>query len=308
MDISILASPGKKEGRNAVDAYVEELAQLRDEGFTRAWSTQLPWETDLLTVLAVALREVDTIEVGTGVMPIQIQHPMLLAQRALTVNLIAGGRLLLGIGMSHRTVTENMWGMPWDKSVRRLNEYLDGLLPLLAGDTVEAAGETVTTRGRVKVRGASAPPVYIAALGPKLLAVAGARSAGTLTWMTGPRTLRDHIAPALRAAVSEAGRAAGSAKVAAVLPVSVTDDVDTARAQAAEQFGMYGHMPSYRAMLDREGFAEPADAALIGDEMVVSQRLDELRDAGVDEFVAAVYDPSPEGRARTRALMQQWVS
>src|SRR5262245_49193971 len=86
MDISILASPVKQEGRNTVDAYVAELALLQEEGFTRAWSTQLPWDADLLTVLAVALREVDGIEVGTGVLPIQIQHPMQLAQRALTVN------------------------------------------------------------------------------------------------------------------------------------------------------------------------------------------------------------------------------
>jgi alkanesulfonate monooxygenase SsuD/methylene tetrahydromethanopterin reductase-like flavin-dependent oxidoreductase (luciferase family) len=85
-------------------------------------------------VLAVALREVDTIEVATGVMPIQVQHPMHLAQRALTVSLIGGGRFILGLGMSHRMVTEEMWGISWDKPVRRLSEYLDGLLPLLAGN------------------------------------------------------------------------------------------------------------------------------------------------------------------------------
>ena len=93
-------------------------------------------------------------------------------------------------------------------------------------------------------------------------------------------------------------------RVAASLPVSVTDDVAAARARAAEEFAMYGQLPSYRAMLDREGYAGPEDAAIIGDENTVSDRLDELAKAGVDEFAAVTFDPSAEGRARTRALLR----
>jgi 5,10-methylenetetrahydromethanopterin reductase len=304
MRVSILSYLNDGAQRSPVDVYVEELAQLREEGFRRVWTPQMPFETDLLSVLAVAFREVDEIEVATGVLPIQIQHPMHLAQRALTTNLIAGGRFALGLGMSHRTVTEGMWGISWDKSVRRLNEYLDGLLPLLAGEGVNAVGETVTTRGALRIPNVPPPPVYIAALGPQMLRLAGRRSAGTLTWMTGPRTLAGHIGPTLRDAAAEAGRPEGAVQVAAALPVSVTDDVDRALAQAAEQFAMYGHLPSYRAMLDREGFAGPEDAALIGDEKTVLERIDEIRAAGVDEFVAIPFDPSAEGRARTRAVLR----
>ena len=68
-----------------------------------------------------------------------------------------------------------MWGIPWDKPVRRLGEYLDGLLPLLDGKDADATGETVTTRGAVSVPDAPAPPVYIAALGPQGLLVNVAR-------------------------------------------------------------------------------------------------------------------------------------
>ncbi|MGH3967747.1 MAG: LLM class flavin-dependent oxidoreductase, partial [Mycobacterium sp.] len=100
-------------GRSPVDATVDNLARLRDEGFRRVWLTQLPYEPDLLTVLAVALREVDRVEVATGVIPIQNQHPMLLAQRALTLSMIGGGRFILGLGMTHQAVTEGMWGIPW---------------------------------------------------------------------------------------------------------------------------------------------------------------------------------------------------
>jgi 5,10-methylenetetrahydromethanopterin reductase len=305
MRISLLSG---LNNASPVESCVRELAEARDEGFGRLWMTQMPYDADLLTVLAVALREVPDIEVATGVVPIQNQHPALMAQRALTLNIIGDGRFTLGIGVTHRAVTEGMWGISWDKSVKRLSEYLDGLLPLLAKEPADASGELVTTRGALQLPSAPTPDVYVAALGPQMLRVAGRRTAGTITWMTGPKTLREHIGPTLRGAAADAGRAEGSVAVAAALPVSVTDDIDAARALAAQQFAMYGHLPSYRAMLDREGYAGPQDAALIGDEATVKQHLDELREGGVDEFVAIPFDPSPEVGQRTRACLRAWES
>jgi 5,10-methylenetetrahydromethanopterin reductase len=304
MQISMFGQLSDAGVGNPIDACVQNLAMLREEGFGRVWMSQMPYEPDLLTVLAVALREVADIEVATGVVPIQNQHPMQMAQRALTVSLISHGRLILGLGMTHQAVTEGMWGIPWDKPVRRLNEFLDGLLPLLAGEPADATGQLVTTRGALMIAGAPRPDVYIAALGPQLLKIAGRRTAGTCTWMTGPRTLADHVTPTLRQAAADAGRPEDSVRVVAALPVSVTDDVDAARKQAAEQFAVYGVLPSYRAMLDREGYAGPADAAIIGDEATVKDRLAELSAAGVDEYVAATFDTSQEGRARTRAALR----
>ncbi|HEX9831747.1 MAG TPA: TIGR03564 family F420-dependent LLM class oxidoreductase [Mycobacterium sp.] len=302
MSVSIVGlSTGGPAG---VDALVRNLAKLRDEGFRRVWMAQLPYDADLPIALGIALREVDGIEVGSAVIPIQVQHPMQLAQRALTLTLVGDGRFSLGIGMSHRMVTEGVWGISWDRAVRQMREYLDGLQPLLAGQPADATGEFWTTRGALQIPGAPEPDVYIAALGPQMLRLAGRRTAGTLTWMTGPKTLAEHIVPTLRGAAVEAGRPESAVRVAASLPVSVTDDVRGARRQAAEEFAIYGSLPSYRAMLDREGYAGPEDAAIIGDEQTVSERLDELSAAGVDEFTASVFDASPEARARTRALLR----
>jgi alkanesulfonate monooxygenase SsuD/methylene tetrahydromethanopterin reductase-like flavin-dependent oxidoreductase (luciferase family) len=185
-----------------------------------------------------------------------------------------------------------------------MREYLDGLQPLLAGEAVNAVGETVTVRGALQIPGAPTPEVYLAALGPLMLKLAGRRTSGTLTWMCGPKTLGEHIGPTMRDAAAEAGRPEGAVRVVAGLPISVTDDVAGARAQAAEQFGNYGTLPAYRAMLDREGYANAEDAAIIGDEKTVSGRLDELAAIGVDEFSAVVFDASPEVRERTRALLR----
>jgi 5,10-methylenetetrahydromethanopterin reductase len=290
-------------GTSPIDSIVKALAKLRDEGVRRVWMAQMPTDGDLLTVLAVAMREVDRIEAGSAVLPIQNQHPMLLAQRALTLNSIAGGRFILGLGLTHQAVAEGMWGIPYDKPVRRMREYLDALQPLLAGQAVNAVGETVTARGALQISGAPEPEVYLAALGPQMLKLCGRRTAGTLTWMCGPKTLGEHIGPTLRAAAEEAGRPPTAVRVVAGLPISVTDDVAGARAQASEQFGNYGSLPAYRAMLDREGYANPEDAAIIGDEKTVSDRLDELAALGVDEVSAVAFDTAPEVRERTRALL-----
>jgi 5,10-methylenetetrahydromethanopterin reductase len=305
MRISLIAGLNNK---SPLDTCIHDLSQARDEGFGRVWLTQMPYDVDLLTVLAAAVREVPDIEVASGVIPIQNQHPMLMAQRALTLNMIANGRFTLGVGVTHRMVTEGMWGISWDRSVRRLSEYLDGLLPLLAGEAADATGELVTTRGALQISGAPTPQVYVAALGPQMLRVTGRRTAGTVTWMTGPKTLGEHTGRALRAAAAEAGRPEGSVSLAAALPVSVTDDVGAVRSLAAQQFAMYGQLPSYQAMLAREGYAGPEDAALIGDEDEVFARLDDIRAAGVDEFAAITFDPSPEGRERSRACLRAWES
>src|SRR5436190_23332184 len=233
--VKLLSDTG---GDSPVDATVRKLAELRAEGFRRVWMAQLPYDPDLMTILAVVLREVDTIEVGTGVVPIQVQHPTQLAQRALTLNAIAGGRFTLGLGLSHRMVTEQMWGISYDKPLRRMREYLDGLLPLLSGQAADAVGETVTTRGSLQIPGAPTPDVYLAALGPQMLRLAGRRTAGTLTWMTGPKTLAEHVGPTLRDAAAEAGRPETAVRVAASLTVSVTDEIAGARARAAEEFAV----------------------------------------------------------------------
>ena len=300
MRISLFGFLGDGDGASPVDGYVERLRVARDEGFTRVWSPQMPQDPDLLVTLAVALREVEGVEVGTGVLPIQRQHPMALAQQALTVSLLSGGRLRLGLGLSHRPVVERVWGLPFDMPVRRMGEYLDALLPLLHGDPVDASGQTVSAHGRLAIPGAPVPPVYLAALGPQMLRLAGRRAAGTITWMTGPRTLTEHVVPTLRGAAVEAGR---SVEVVSALPVCVTDDTAAARELAARQFAIYGKLPSYRAMLDREGWPGPQDAALVGDEATVSARLEEMAAAGADEFVAIPFG-SGDDQARSRALLR----
>jgi 5,10-methylenetetrahydromethanopterin reductase len=133
-----------------------------------------------------------------------------------------------------------------------------------------------------------------------MLNIAGRMAEGTITWMTGPVTIEEHIAPTINAAAAEAGRPVPQIGVG--LPICVTDDVDGARAKAAEVFAVYGHLPSYRAMLDREGVAGPADVAIVGTSSEVASQVGRLADIGATDFCGAPFGTSEEIRASIDTL------
>ena len=281
-----------------VDAAVREVRTAADQGFGSFWMPQI-FGLDALTTMAVIAREVPEIKLGTGVVPIYRQHPMALAQQALTVSQVGNGRLALGIGLSHQVVVESLWGLSYDRPLRYMREYLAALMPLLNGDQCSASGEVVTAVGAVDVA-APVPELLIAALGPRMLELAGQVTDGTVTWMVGPKTLADHIAPTITRAASAAGRP--PPQVAVSLPVCVTDDPDGARERAAAEFLMYGTLPSYRAMMDREGVNGPEDLALIGSADQVAERLGAVADAGATTFAASEFG-TPDELAATRELL-----
>ena len=181
---------------------------------------------------------------------------------------------------------------------------LPARLPLLDGQQASFRGETVRADIGLSTPRPGRVPVLLAALAPQMLRLAGQRTDGTVLWMTGTATVRDYIVPSIRAAAEAAGRS--SPRVVCILPVCVTDDPDGARARANRVFAIYGQLPSYRAMLDREGAAQPGDVVLTGDEDAVAAQITALAEAGVTDFVAAEYSRGEE-QARTRALLKSLI-
>ena len=287
-------------GTGDVDGYIDAAGTARDEGFASYWVSQI-FSHDALTLLAVIGREVPDIELGTAVVPTYPRHPMVLAGQALTTNAAAGGRLVLGIGLSHQIVIEGMWGYSFDKPARHMREYLSALMPLLRGEGISVEGQTLTARGQVTVPGSSPMPVVLAALAPRMLELAGSVADGTLTWCTGPATLESHVIPSINAAADKAGRDAP--RVIAGLPVCVTDDKDAARERIAKALAIYPTLPSYKAMLDKEGVANPADIGLIGSEDEVLTGVERLAKVGVTDFAASEMPANDDERARTSAAL-----
>jgi 5,10-methylenetetrahydromethanopterin reductase len=280
-----------------LDSAVAGVRQAKELGFASAWFTQM-FSFDAVTMCALVGREVDGIEVGTAVTPVYGRHPVNLAMQAMTASLATGGRFNLGIGLSHQMVIEGMLGLSYDKPARYMHEYLSALVPLLREGSVQVEGSVVTAKAPVDGMGATPPPVLVAALGPKMLQITGELADGTVTWMTGPKTLADHIVPTITKA------AAGTPRVVAALRTVVTNDVEDARNRTGEAVAFYGMLPSYRAMLDREGAAEPKDVSIVGDEEHVASVIRGLADIGVTDFVA-VPAGTDEELARTRALLSE---
>jgi F420-dependent oxidoreductase-like protein len=270
-----------------------EITAQAQAGFSSVWASQaLGWDA-LITL--TALSRIPGISLGTAVVPTPQRHPLTLASQALSVQAATGNRLTLGIGAGIGVMVQNMFGLPVDRPVRRMREYLEVLGPLLRGESVSHQGETVTAVGTVQVPGAQPPPVLLAALGPAMLRLAGELTDGTVTWMTGPRTLAGHIVPTI-------SKTARSPRIVAGLLSCVTNDEAGVRARIGTEFAMAGQVREYRAMFDREGVAGPQDVAVVGTEDDVARQLERLRDAGVTEFMAAPYGTREEQERTTKVL------
>ena len=296
---------GADGGRGDLDAIVASAKQVESAGLDNLWMANI-FSFDAIGTLAVVGREVPRIGLGTAVTPTYPRHPTALAQQALTTAAATGNRFTLGIGLSHKVVIENMLGFSYDKPARHMREYLDVLMPLLRGEAVNYDGEQYRVHGlQLAIPGADPVPTVVAALGPVMLRLAGEFTDGTNTWMVGPKTMENHIVKRLTSAADAAGRAAP--RVVGGVPIVLTNQPDAARETIATTLTMYGQLPSYRAMLDREGVDGPADIAIVGDENALRGEIDRFRNAGVTDFNAAIMNVEDGAYDRTLEFLSSLV-
>jgi 5,10-methylenetetrahydromethanopterin reductase len=290
-------------GHTTVAAVTGAVRDAAAAGFDAIWLPQT-LSVDALAALAVAASHVPDIHLGTAVVPLQGRHPFPLAQQALTASDAAGpGRFTLGVGVTHAFVSETFYGFPYRDAVALCREELQALHGLLGPDRrVSIAGKFVVAEVAITMP-APSPSIVVAALGPKMLELAGALSDGTVTWMTGPRTLRTRIVPAISEAAARAERPAP--RVIAGLPVSVTSDVTAARDAVRPRIQAAAQMPSYKRQLELEGIDDVAELAIVGDADQVLESISALAEAGVTELMADVFG-SPEEQDRTRDVLRRF--
>lgn len=290
-------------GPNAnLAAHIDSAKKAEADGFDSVWMANI-FGLDAISTLGFAGRETNRIKLGTAVTPTYPRHPTAIAQQALTTAAACDDRFVLGIGLSHKVVIENMLGQSYDKPARHMKEYLSVLAPLLRGETVYFNGEQYRVNG-LGINFADRPdvPLVVAALGSIMLDLTGRLADGTITWMTGPATLESHIIPRINKGAAAEGKPQPSVIVG--MPIVLTNDEDGARNFIGQTLAMYGQLPSYRAMLDKEGAAGPADLAMVGDEATLRTGLARLRDIGVTDFGAAISASDPETYARTEAFLK----
>ncbi len=297
------------DNTQTLDGQIQQIVQAEQDGFDQCWSLHfLQAAFDSLTVIALAGQRTQRIQMGTSVIPIYAFHPQALAGHALTAQVACGGRLILGLGASHRPAVENVLGLSYDRPARHMREFLSVLQALVQQGQVDFSGEVFRVKANLRVPGATPFPVMIAALAPAMLKLAGKMADGTITWMAGPKTLETHIVPRLQEAAAGAGR--GPLRVCAALPVCVTDEAIEARLKAGQQFYNYGQMPNYRRLLDIEGVAGPEGVAIVGNETEVEQQLRHLASIGVTDFAAIIFpvgDDALTSKARTWSLLKSLI-
>ena len=291
-----------------VDQIVRQVERAENDGFSSIWFASAA-AGDPLAAMAVAGRATSTIEMGTGVLVTYACHPTLQASRAVaTADAMGGpGRFTLGLGPSHQPVIQHMFGLSYDTPGRHTDEYIQIVTALLRGGSVSFAGNEFRVNAMTPLPTDGAQiPVLVAALGPRLLRVAGEHAEGTITWMANATAIETHVAPRIRKGASSAGRP--DPRIVVGLPVAVHDDVDEARGVAAEQFAMYGTLPNYQRILERGKADGPGAAAIVGDESAVAAQIAALFEAGASDVWAAPFpvgDDRSASRARTRALLME---
>ena len=284
----------------SVPGIVERAQEAEALGLDSAWVAQIC--VDAIAASTAVGMATSRIEIGTAVVPTYPRHPYATGQAAATAQSACDGRFTLGIGLSHQMVIEGLFGLSFDKPIGHLREYLEVLGPLSRGEEPQFDGQHYRAHGNGFMYATEKPyDVLIAALGPKMLRLTGERAGGTITWAAGLKTLDSHIGPSLRAAAEAAGRPAP--RLVAGMPVVLTADRDLARERTVQTFGHYAGVPSYRAMLDREGAQGIEDIAILGDEAEIRAGLGRLEDAGVTDVCLFPYDAEEGSGRRTLELL-----
>ncbi|MFJ3673251.1 LLM class F420-dependent oxidoreductase [Streptomyces sp. NPDC090106] len=302
--MSIGVALNASDAANQVDATVVLAREAAEAGLRSAWFGQT-FGADSPQLAALVGREVPGLHVGTSAIPVFGRHPLLVSSQAQTAQAATHGRYHLGLALGTKLLTETAFGVPFERPVRRLREFLTALRQLTETGSADFHGEllTATTPIPARVPGAEGGvPLLVAAMGPQALRVSGELADGILPYLAGPRALSEHIVPALTAAAEAAGRPAP--RVVALVYGVVTDDVDTVREKAAEQLAFYEQFPSYARAIELSGGQHAIDVAVIGDERVVAAEVQRYRDAGATEVVFSGTDIAGEAdRRRTWALL-----
>jgi len=295
--------------QTTVEGLLDGAREAEALGFSSGWVPHIPWSLDGLTALALAGQVTERIELGTAVMPTYTRHPMAMAQQALSAQAAANGRVVLGIGPSHQSVIENLYGLSYERPAAHTREYVEVCRAAFAcTGMLEYHGEFFDFAAPFTVPAATPAPIMVAALAPLMLRMAGEISDGTITYWANERALDEHIVPRLSEAAANVGRP--TPRVVCGLPIGVCDDGDVGREQAARIFEAYTAIPTYQRMLARGGDDNaPADVAVIGTEEEVAARLRSYAETGVTDLMAAVLglgegaDDRQRNRQRTLALL-----
>lgn len=312
MRIGVMVGSDKERSRaDRLPGLIADGAAAERAGFTTFWMPQVPGYLDAMTAVALIGQATERIEIGTAVVPIQTRHPMIMAQQALTTQIVCSGRFTLGIGPSHRWIVTGQLGLSYERPAQVMADYLDVLSASFAGPgTVDVDNESYCVHAPVDVTDGYGVPILLSALGPAMLRLAGERAGGTVLWMADERAIGDHVAPRITEAAGKAGRP--GPRIVAGVPVALcsNNDTDDARAYASEVLGHADFSPNYVRLLEHGDAEDVGDTMAAGDESAILDRLRRYRDAGATDLAARIVPLGKDAteRAASRLRTQELLS
>jgi F420-dependent oxidoreductase-like protein len=263
----------------SLETAMQRVAEAERLGYESTYVTHVAGR-DSQAVLAAYATRTEKIKLGTGVLPIYSRTPAATAQIAATVDELAGGRCVLGLGVSHRVVVENWYGQPIDKPVREMREYAQTVRAIFQGDPPPEDNERFRTSFQFMGFAARPDfPIYIAALSPAMLRLAGRIADGVILWLCNPDYIRDVVVPEVTKGRERAGKTIDGFDIVAAVPSAVTDEPEAARSKLRKDLTSYFSLPFYRAMIERSGFEEDVAGFDAG-----------MEEGGPETAVAAISD------------------
>ncbi|HJQ44918.1 MAG TPA: TIGR03564 family F420-dependent LLM class oxidoreductase [Amycolatopsis sp.] len=289
---------------NYVDAIVDKARTAAESGLKSVWFGQRS-DYDSPGLAALVGREVQGLHVGTAAIPVAGRQPLVVAAQAQTAQAATHGRYHLGIAVGHALGAES-FGVPFERPIARLREFLSALRSILETGKADYRGElfTAATPLPTALPGAEPTvPVLVAAMAPQALRVSAELADGILPFLAGPKTLGEHLVPAV------SRNAVRQQRIVAFVSGVVTSDVDGARENALRRLAFYDRFPSYQRVVTLEGAARAAELAVIGDEETVAAEVKRYFEAGATEVVFSSTDLAGEAdQVRTLRLLGELVS
>jgi F420-dependent oxidoreductase-like protein len=239
----------------SLDQALERVKRADELGYDSAYVTHIA-ARDSLTLLMAYAAATKNIKLGTGVLPIYSRTPVATAQQAATIDEFSGGRMVLGLGVSHAVTVENWYGTKIERPVAAMREYVGAVRAMLTGEDIPAGDFFPTNFRFMGYEPRSDIPIYVAALSPNMLRLAGEVADGVMLWLCNPSYIRDVVMPEVQTGRERAGKGMDGFDVVAAVPAAVTDDPASAYETMRNDLVTYWSLPFYRTMIDRSGFGE----------------------------------------------------
>ncbi len=296
---------------------IDFAGRAESAGFRNVWFPEITFADSFGPATAAALHT-SRVGIGTGVVGVWSRSAVTMALQGATLHQLSGGRLLLGLGVQARGYVEGWHGQRYERPIRAMREYVTILRRALAGEAVTFEGEVFSVRNfQLMVPPPERPVrIYVAAIGPQMLRLAGELADGVIGYFWSAAYVREVVVPRLREGVERGGRSLADIDVACGFPTIVGDAglaeikgqvlmFATAMSSSphyADSFAAAGYGGTVREIQERGAAGDvPGALACVTDEVAdaltlagpgehVRARIGEYRAAGLD---TVALNPSP---------------